>query len=479
MIKYLLPRRIAVNLLTLLVMQAINFFVQFIYTIYLVRYLGTIGYGRFSFALTFVQMFSSIMLLGLDTLIVKEVSGRREIADKILANVLGIQTIASILFFGIIFTIINIMAYPMETKMTVYVFGISIIIYSIVQSFLFMFRAFEKMQYEAVGTTIAGLINILLGFYIIFSKRGNIVDLAFAYCISNIFFLVYVIVICWKKFFFPKIIMDFVTWINLLRSSIPFGLGSIFYLMYSKVDTIMLSKIHGDAQVGAYNAANKLVNIFLFFSVAFYGSIFPAISSLYKNSFDSLKLVTEKVCKYISIIVFPIAIIVCFLAGKIINYLYGERFILSVNTLRILIWIIVITYLGNNFAYLLISSKKSNMYALFSGVGLILNITLNILIIPKYGLIGAAIVSVSTSLVVTWLIYEYVSQNIFRISLIRATKKTIFASLLLVLYLYFCRISNTAILISSSVVFYFAVFFFVRGFSRNDFKLIKIIFTKS
>lgn len=479
MIDYSFLRRFAKNTLTLLGIQIFNFLVQFIYTIYLVRYLGTIGFGRFSFALAFTQIFGPLMDLGLNTQTVKEVSGKKEIADRFLANIIGIKTVSSIFIFGFIFITINIMDYPIRTKWAVYVFGISIIITSIVQSFLFLFRAFEKMEYEGLGTMLAGLINASIGFYIIFSKNGGVVKLALANCMSSIFFLFYVIVVCRNKFFTPKITIDYIFWKRLLRNSIPLGLGGIFYFIYSKVDTIMLSIMRGDADVGVYNAAYKLVSMLNFVSIAFYGSLFPVMSNFYKNSLDSLRSVSEKGCKYMSVIAFPIAVGTYFLAEEIIENLYGTDLIPSANALRILIWMITITYMGNTFGYLLVSSTKSSKYALFSGIGLLLNILLNLLLIPIYGLNGAAISTVITSLVVTLFIYEYVSRDMFRISLIDITKKPIFASLLLGIYLYFFQISNLFILISSSIIVYFTLFIIIKGFSNDDLQLVKKILVKN
>ena len=125
--------------------------------IYLARYLGTSDFGKLTFAIAFVTIIGLISDSGLKTYVQREVARNYELAPKYISGALLVKASLSILAFLLIYLIINILGYDKETISLVYIIGLSVIINSFNIFGNFVFRAFEKTEYELISS-LAGRI---------------------------------------------------------------------------------------------------------------------------------------------------------------------------------------------------------------------------------------------------------------------------------------------------------------------------------
>ena len=139
-------RTIAKNTLSLTVSEVITKILAFILVIFVARYLGDVGYGKYAFALAFTSFFAIISDLGYNTLLIREVARDKSQASKYLNNTLSMRALLSLVVFALIIIAINVTGYPADTKNVVYLFGIYTLITSSSALFKVTFRAFEKMN---------------------------------------------------------------------------------------------------------------------------------------------------------------------------------------------------------------------------------------------------------------------------------------------------------------------------------------------
>jgi O-antigen/teichoic acid export membrane protein len=471
----ILARRITKNIGVLYFGSAFSLLAGLVYNIALARYLGSIGFGKLSFALVFTQIFGVLINPGFHTFCIGEVAKNKEEAQKYLSNLITIKGILALIAFSILLLIINFLDYPDDTRIAVVIMGISMVIGSVSSAFIPIIRAFEKMEYEVAINVFSTLLQILLGLFVLFKGYG-IVHLAWTYCLAASGTFVFVLALFTRKFFFLGFQMDLKFWRHLFYGAIPLGLGTIFFTLYDRIDIIMLSMMKGDTEVGIYNVAYQLLRIIHLIPGIILTALFPLMSESYQSDRELLRITAEKALRYLFVLVVPLIIGITILSDKIILFMYGKAFIYSSMALRILIWSALVSFLVQPFTFLLISSGQRAIYAFYSGIGIPINITLNLILIPNYGLMGASIATVITDFFSGTLVYLYVSRNLFRFPIAKFLNKPLLSGIAMGILIYFFHEMTLFLVVPMAVIIYFFIFYSIKGVPAHDLDLVRNIF---
>lgn len=473
-------RKIAKNTTILFLSQVISFILIFFYTIYIARYLGAEGYGVFTFALAFSGIFSIMTDLGLSTLTVREVARDKKLASKYLGNAFLIKLILSFFTFVIIAIVINMIEYSQEIIYVVYFISMSTILISLNGIFYSIFQAYEKLEYQSLGQIVSSL-TMFLGVWVGIFLGFDVVGFSLLFLFSNFIVLVYTIIISAWKFLIPKIEYDNHFWKSILIESLPFGLTGISVVIYTFIDSIMLTIIQGTEVVGWYNAAYKLVLFLLFIPSTINIAVFPAMSKLHISSLDSLRLINEKYFKFMIIIGIPICFGISILADRIILLIFGIEYIPSIFALQILVWTIAFTFARASFVKLLEATDKQIILSKITWITVIVNILLNLALIPNFSFIGASIATVLTEIVLIGMIFKVSFKFGYGINfklIIHNLIKILLASLIMCLFLIYFKNLNLLFLGVFSTFLYFLVLYFIRGIDDKDLLILKQIFKK-
>ena len=192
-------KKIAKNTTVLLASQIISYILAFFYMIYIARYLGADGFGILSFAIAFTGIFSIFADFGLNILTVREVARNKLLTDKYFSNVLIIKIILSILTFGMIAVVINLIGYSQETINVVYLVALSVILTAVSGLFYSIFQAHEKMEYQSIGQIINSIL-IFAGVFIGRYYGFNVSGFAFIFFISSAISLIYIFIVIMEIF---------------------------------------------------------------------------------------------------------------------------------------------------------------------------------------------------------------------------------------------------------------------------------------
>ena len=463
---------IAKNTGALTLMHIVTMILGLIFTVSLARYFGDIAFGKFSFALAFTSLFAVLMDLGFSQLTIREVARDKTLAKKYIGNILIIKLFLCLISFTLIVTAVNLMQYPSETKMIVYILGASTVLNSFGMLFRAIFHAFEKMEYDSLLTIIQQVIVVSIGLTLLFLGY-NLVQVVSVFLLGGVINVLLSLIVTVKKFAKLEFEVDFAFWKRSILDAIPFGLAAIFIVIYVRIDTVMLSMMVGDARVGWYNAAVTLILGLTFIPGVFLGAVFPVFSKFYTSSIDSLKNAYEKAFKYLFIILFPIAIGTTLLADKFILIIYGDQFIQSIIPLQILIWWNVFGALNWLLGIVLLSISKQKLFAVSTGFGAIFNVIANLFLIPIMGHIGASITTIITEMILFVLLFCFVSKYLYRLSLLKVTAKTIAAGIVMGISIYYIQSFNVLMVVAIAVVIYFLALVFFGGISKEDITLIK------
>lgn len=471
-------RRVAKNIGMLLISDVISKMFMFFFIMYTARYLGVEGFGILSFGLAFTGIFGIFADLGLRQLMIREVARDNSLKNKYLANVLGMKFILSIITLGLIVFAINILDYPHDTIKVVYLLSIYVIFNAFIQTFYSVFQAFEKMEYQSIGQILN---SILLLFGALFAlKQGfDIVGFASLFFITSAIILGYSFVICMWKFTVPEIEVDWSFWKLTIKEALPFGLTGTFITIYLWIGSVILSLMKGDEVVGWYTAAYRLILVLLSIPFAFNGAIFPLMSQFHVNSQNSLRYAYEKLFKYMLIIGVPIGVGTTLLADKIILLIFGIEYLPSVIVLQILVWALVLIFARTAFERLLESIDRQIIITKIFGSCAVLNIVLNIILIPKYSYVGAGIATLLTDFTVFIMIFIWSQKIGYKIDAKNITNillKVMVASLPMVIFIEYFKNLNILITIPVVIFIYLLTLYMVNGLCEDDINLFRKVF---
>ena len=408
-------RRVAKNTLSLASAEVITKLLAFVMVIFIARHLQDVGFGKYSFALAFASFFAIVSDLGLSTLTIREVARDKSLAGKYLGNILLVKFVLSFVSFLLVVVSINLMHYPPDTTLAVYIAGASVVVTSFNQFFISIFRAFEKMEYEALVRVVEKVVVFSLVMCLIYFGYG-LIAIVSAFLISSVLSFLFSGLIVFKKFANPKFEVDFSFLKNAIKDALPFGLTAIFVVIYFRIDTVMLSVMEGDAVVGWYNAAYNIIaglNAVIAGSIA--GVSYPLMSRYFKTADGNLKKIYVQLLQVLFATGLFISIFVTIFSAEIIQILYGYEYSNSAMALKVLIWSFFIICISTISSTLLYSINKQKIVMIGTGLGAILNIVLNLILIPHYSLVGAAYATVVTELL-GFIIYFYYSTKLLKIN---------------------------------------------------------------
>ena len=208
------------------------------------------------------------------------------------------------------------------------------------------------------------------------------------------------------NFFDAKIIID------ILKSAWPFALLVGFSAIYNRIDVIIITKLLDYTQAGLYTAAYKFFDILNFFPASVSHVLFPVLTALMaKNLISEVKLTLEKYLKLMIAVALPVAVGGTILSKQLMLLIAGKEFAASSQVLSILIWSIAILFIYIPVNSLIISQLTKKAMVV-TGANVLINIIGNIILIPIYGIKGAAIMTVVSEAVQGIFYFYFVRKNI-------------------------------------------------------------------
>jgi len=371
-------------------------------TVWLARHLGPESYGLLSYVVSFTALFSIISTFGLDNIITRELVKSPNNRDKLLGTSFVLKIIGSILMiflliafssiinntytsilillvgFSYFFLSFNVIDYYFQSKVisrfSVFANCISLLFSSILKIMLILNNS--SLVLFCVAIALDSL--ILASGYIFFYKHNNLSI---------------------KKWFFDRN-LAFI----LLKDGWPLMLSGFVISIYMKIDQVMINHLLGSEAVGQYSVAATLSEAWYFIPAVISSSLFPAIVNAKMKSQTLYIDRLQKLYRLMVILSLSIAIPITFLSGYIVNFIYGPQYNQAANVLTVHIWAGVFMFIGFVYGNYLITENKTKIALSRNIVGAFSNVILNIFLIPKYGIIGAAYATIISVILANYLI---------------------------------------------------------------------------
>jgi O-antigen/teichoic acid export membrane protein len=189
-------------------------------------------------------------------------------------------------------------------------------------------------------------------------------------------------------------------WRPLLRVGVGVGIAGIFVTGYVKLDQILVFELAGSHEAGLYGAAYRLLDQVQFIPISVMTTLFPLIATAYAVRLDRVRNLLQASGEYLSMASLPILAFTIVAAEPIMVLLFGPQFAAAAPALPILAGAFVSISFGYLVGNMVVILELQHRFAVYAGIGLVLNATLNVLLIPSYGFLAAAWVTLLTEVTV-------------------------------------------------------------------------------
>ncbi|TQD27684.1 flippase, partial [Methanolobus vulcani] len=384
-------------------------------TIILARYLGIADFGKYSFIYAYTAFFGILTDLGIQTILVREMSQDYSKSSLIFGNSYVIKLIFTVMAIIVSIICIFFLPYPITTKILVSIASFNLLFASLSNLYGTIFQTNLKMEYTVIPKLLSRISSAVIILYIIMIK-GSLLQIIIAILFSEVIRLLASYLFS-RKYINLQIGLNLQLWKNILKNAIPIAFFNVIWIFYYQVDILMLSFIKGDVSVGLYSAATKLNEPIGFFVEASIITLFPVMSSLAVTSNEKLKYIYINGLRYIVIFMLLVAVVATILSDNLIHFIYGEQFSNSADVFIILIWSLVFISMNSFLSHFLISIDNQKAVAKIYFISAAINIFLNYVLIPTYDYGGAAFATLITNIILLFLNYNTCSSKFTKASL--------------------------------------------------------------
>ncbi len=416
-----LPLTVARNSLFSLLGQITVKVLSVVFAIVVVRRLGDAGYGLYATALAYVGMFAILSDLGLAPYMVREVAKNPDRTLALFANAVLLRLVLSAGTLAVIVGSAIALKRSPELILGTAIAACTLFIYAVEGPMESLFIARERLDFLSLMNVLQQMGFVVLGTAALAGRLGFMGLLA-----ASLGSLMLATAAGWRLLrrtggapWRP----DPRLWPTLLKAALPFGVIGFSLGLSYKVDTVLLQYFYGDAVTGWYNAAYNLIFLLMMVSHAVNLALYPALCRQHATDPKQMPAIYTQALKYLFVIAIPIAVGTTVLAGPLVRLLYTDRFAPSVLPLRILIWVLPLMFLTELLGNVTIIHDQEKKVARALLVSTAVNVALNLVLIPRWGLLAASAVTVLTEMILAgqylWLLRRELATVDFQVVLLK------------------------------------------------------------
>ncbi|MBN1895393.1 flippase [bacterium] len=429
---------------------------SFLLVIIVARRLGSEVMGKYSFILSLFWIFQTIASMGIQPLIIREVTNHKDKTGAFLVNATFLGILAALLMgvFMILFTAVA--GYPPDVLQATFWTAAALIFSTAGLIYQSVFIAHEKMELVLAGMSWENASRLLFGCAAVFTKNP-VVFLAVSMALSSLTALAVNDRQMRRHITIPRLRIDPALCRWMLGLVPTFAGISIFNTVFWNTDVLLLSKLTSMEELGLFGVATRLVGMFKIILQSYKVAIQPVAAQAFRKSTGEFQEFFEKSLKYILLLTIPTAVAMSLLAVPVTVLFFGKTFLESVPILRIYVWLLVPYGATLVFATFLIAGHRQKIDLRINGISMFACILMVVPMILKWRILGASaamVLAVFLFMVQQWV---YTDRNLFRIRIWTWIKPIVLASTGMGVVVYFLRGLPIPVLAVIGVFVYFSI----------------------
>ncbi len=455
----------------LLLGTMVRMVVAFAFVIYAARYLGVAGYGKFALTQQLFDLCTSLCATGFCILVTREAAKETRWLRRNLAPIVALIVLLSGIAACVLATVALLAGYAPDTRVAIQIASAAILPAALATVAESIFIALQKAELVAVGIALEALLRISLWFaallmgyglyslfiVLIFSRWAQLV--LYALLLSR-----RLPTIRWR-FRLNRMLFIAVAWR-------VFAAETCLATIYVSLDVFVLSIFGGEAAVGLYDAAWKLIRLGPVVSNSFTTAMFPYIARLYVDARDTFHQVSEHSVKYILAIVLPVVLCISVFSDQIVVFLFDQQYAGSGPVLRILAWLLIPQFLNPFLSRVLYARGLQRQSLAVAIVGLVTCLSVAFILIPQFGAVGTAWTAALSSYTALVCFIGYSTMGTDRRAVLTILLRQTAAATVLCLALLFMKHMHMLSLVAACAALYAIMLVVLRIVTIHDFKLL-------
>jgi O-antigen/teichoic acid export membrane protein len=435
--------------------------------LYMIRWLGEVRYGSFSVLINLTAIASVVLDLGFNVLFVREGARHHNEIERYLRNVMSVRLLMSV----VAFVLLAALVFPLGLGALIVPGFILMVLTSYSSLLRNGLYAVQQLGYEAVAVVIESAILLGLVVYGVRTQQG-VAYFVWAYAIQYGFSCVYfaavlalkrIAVIGWK--FEVPLLREW------LWKGLPFALTFVLTIIYFRIDQPLIDIFRGLREAGLYGAAYKPIESLLFIPITFLSIVFPVLSVYHRERPREMLDAVSRFYKALLLLGWPASVGIFVLAQPLTPVLLGDKFLASEPALKILALALGIAFVNNAFIGALNASDRQSSFSWAAGWSVLVNVMLNLTLIPLFGYLGASWATVATELslgIVAWIL---TARHVGRVPVLALSWRVILAGLIMGVAIYPLSAVHgyeVAIPIAAGAVIYAVAVLILRALSGEE-----------
>ena len=362
--------------------------------VWVARYLGPAQYGQISYAGSLIGLAGAVAGLGIDSIVFRDLVRQPDKSNELLGTTFVLRFLAGTVSYLFVVGLIFVLR-PDDSiaHAIVAILGLSLTVGAF-DAIDLWFQSKVLSKYVVVARNFGFIVSAIGRVYLVITKASVI---SFA-VITLVEFSLGALALLYVYARNNGSVRQWQTRVTvaaeLLRKGWPVLLGGIVSMIGLRIDQVMLGQMADLKEVGVYAAAVRVAEIWFFIPAAITASVYPNLIRAKEVDEAEFYKRLQKLYNFLAFIGYAIAIPVTFLGGVIINLLYGKAYVAAAPMLVLLIWSNLFINLAIARGTFLIAMNWTWVLFWVNVLAAVTNIALNIILIPKYGGVGAAVASV-------------------------------------------------------------------------------------
>lgn len=385
--------------------------ISFVYFTFIARSLGVDGTDNYFVALSFTTIFVVLVDLGMTNVLVREAARVKENIQKYVSTVLSVKLLCGIVAYVLVIGI-SYYQYNGERELMhmIWLSGVTMLFDSFNLTVYGVLRAIGDLRFESFSITVSQFLSLLLGSCFLILHLPPIF-LILAFTIPSALNAVFASYIVFHRYHVKPIPHFERSIFSLLwKITIPFALAAIFSRVYGYIDILLLKALGQPGAAAFYSIPYKITFAFQFIPLALTAAVYPRFSEYFIHEKKRFSTILHDSIKYLLIVAVPISIGIAVLARPIILLLYTEKYVPSILPLQIIIISLIFSFISFPIGAALNAGNKQTTQTTIVGVVMVINIVMNLFLIPKIGVPGAAISALIGNFLLTGIGYYFLPE---------------------------------------------------------------------
>ena len=367
------------------------------------RVLGPEQIGIYAFCVVFIGLFHIIVNLGFEPYIQREVGRDATIAGSLMTEIFIIKFAVYLIAVVIIITTAHFIIPTEQKRNVLYVITITMFFQTYLAVANAFFRAFQKTVYEGVSRIILRIINTGAGLAALAAGKG-LMALVIIELTAQMLACIWAWLILCSKLTLPRMRFEPRKLIRLVGKTWHFSIIRIVQSIFNSIDMVMLSTMTGDLFTGYYSAAVRITSsAFGFIPNSFTGAFLPPLSRKALEDTDSFMISFIPYFKYLVLAGITIAVFMTGFTYDVVVLCLGKDFIPIIITVKIMAAVVLITFINWPLTTALIALDCERKVLRIFTVSAVVNILLNIALLPIWKDRGAAFTTLFSQLLLLFL----------------------------------------------------------------------------